>query len=99
MYFFIDQLHPVQITGKHGEQICARYVVVCAGLFSDRLAKLSGSNPLPQVVPFRGEYLKLSAEKGKQLIYGNIYPVSLGLVFKAATYFSGTWRFLGVCFL
>ena len=57
----------------------SRHVVTCGGLYSDRLAKLSGSNPLPRVVPFRGEYLKLSAEKGKQLVHGNIYPVSLGV--------------------
>ncbi|CAB4000120.1 L-2-hydroxyglutarate dehydrogenase, mitochondrial, partial [Paramuricea clavata] len=66
--------HPVRITGKQGEELFSRYVVTCGGLFSDRLAQLSGSNPLPRVVPFRGEYLKLSAEKGKQLVHGNIYP-------------------------
>ena len=69
------QQHPVKITGKRGGEVFSRYVVTCGGLFSDRLAKLSGSNPLPRVVPFRGEYLKLSAEKGKQLVHGNIYPV------------------------
>jgi 2-hydroxyglutarate dehydrogenase len=76
MYCFLDQQHPVRITGKQGEELFSRYVVTCGGLFSDRLAQLSGSNPLPRVVPFRGEYLKLSAEKGKQLVHGNIYPVS-----------------------
>ena len=73
---FLDAEYPVRITGKQGEEVCSRYVVTCGGLFSDRLAKLSGSNPLPCVVPFRGEYLEVTAEKGKHLVHGNIYPVS-----------------------
>ena len=55
--------------------ICSRYVVTCGGLFSDRLAQLSGCSPEPRIVPFRGEYLQLSPEKSN-LIRGNIYPVS-----------------------
>jgi len=34
----------------------ARFVVTCAGLHSDRLAKMAGSKPSARIVPFRGEY-------------------------------------------
>ncbi|MBZ3876891.1 L-2-hydroxyglutarate dehydrogenase, mitochondrial [Sciurus carolinensis] len=44
------------------------------GLHSDRISELSGCNPDPQIVPFRGDYLLLKPEKC-YLIKGNIYPV------------------------
>ena len=72
---FPDQQHPVQVTGRQGQELFSRYVVTCGGLHSDRLAKLSGCDAQPRVVPFRGEYLKVSAKKGKPLVHGNIYPV------------------------
>ncbi len=34
-------------------------LVICAGLQSDRVAELAGDGPDPQIVPFRGEYLRL----------------------------------------
>ena len=54
--------------------IHCKYVLTCGGLYSDRLATLSGCSPLPKIVPFRGEYLKLKPEK-TYLVRGNIYPV------------------------
>jgi len=61
------------------ERIRAKYVVACAGLYSDRLATKSGCSPLPKIVPFRGEYLLLTPEK-RDLVNGNIYPVGKSLV-------------------
>jgi hypothetical protein len=52
-----------------------KYVVTCGGLYSDRLAELSGCNKEPRIVPFRGDYLLLKPEK-RDLVNGNIYPVS-----------------------
>ena len=52
----------------------AKYVITCGGLYSDRLATISGCNPEPRIVPFRGEYLLLKPEK-TNLVRGNIYPV------------------------
>ena len=37
----------------------ARQLVCCAGLHSDRVARLTGRDPGAQVVPFRGEYYAL----------------------------------------
>src|SRR5579885_1070477 len=52
----------------------ARAVITCAGLQSDRLAKMTGGKPDPKIVPFRGDYLILKPEK-RSLVRGNIYPV------------------------
>ncbi|XP_023111448.2 L-2-hydroxyglutarate dehydrogenase, mitochondrial isoform X5 [Felis catus] len=57
-----------------GEEVQCQYVVTCAGLYSDRISELSGCNPDPQIVPFRGDYLILKPEKC-YLVKGNIYPV------------------------
>ncbi len=55
-------------------EIQARYVVTCGGVYSDKLAKMTGGERDPKIVPFRGDYLILKAEKS-HLVKGNIYPV------------------------
>ena len=52
----------------------ARRVVVCAGLWADRLARASGASADPRIVPFRGAYLRLVRE-GAPTVRGMIYPV------------------------
>ena len=52
----------------------ARYVVNCAGLYSDRLARMAGDDPGMIVVPFRGEYYDLAGAR-QELVRGLIYPV------------------------
>ncbi|EDL36602.1 L-2-hydroxyglutarate dehydrogenase, partial [Mus musculus] len=66
--------YPIAVKNSKGKEIRCRYVVTCAGLYSDRISELSGCNPDPQIVPFRGDYLVLKPEKG-YLVKGNIYPV------------------------
>ena len=51
-----------------------KYVINCAGLYSDRVAKNMGVNPNLRIIPFRGEYFSLIPEKSN-LINGLIYPV------------------------
>ena len=51
-----------------------RFVINCAGLHSDRVAKLSQVDPQAQIVPFRGEYYELTPEK-RYLVKTLIYPV------------------------
>lgn len=51
-----------------------RFVINCAGLHSDRLAKLAQVNPQAKIVPFRGEYYELTPEK-RYLVKTLIYPV------------------------
>src|SRR5215467_7780797 len=52
----------------------ARYVVNCAGLYSDRVARLAGCDPQLMVVPFRGEYYDLAPARA-ELVRNLIYPV------------------------
>jgi len=49
-------------------------VVTCAGLQSDRVAKMTGADIDLRILPFRGEYFRLSAE-GEALVKNLIYPV------------------------
>jgi (S)-2-hydroxyglutarate dehydrogenase len=49
-------------------------LVNCAGLYSDRLAEMSGVDPGMKIVPFRGEYYELVPEK-RYLVKNLIYPV------------------------
>jgi L-2-hydroxyglutarate oxidase len=51
-----------------------RQLVNCAGLQSDRIARLCGLEPEVRIVPFRGEYFALVPEK-KELVRGLLYPV------------------------
>ena len=52
----------------------SRFLVNCAGLHSDRVAKLDGADPQAKIVPFRGEYYELRPEK-RHLVRNLIYPV------------------------
>ncbi len=52
----------------------AGFIVNCAGLFCDRVAELAGLDRHLRIVPFRGEYFKLSKE-GEKLVRHLIYPV------------------------
>ncbi|MDP8947145.1 MAG: L-2-hydroxyglutarate oxidase [Actinomycetota bacterium] len=52
----------------------ARRLVNCAGLQSDRVARLCGVEPGTRIVPFRGEYYELRPEK-RYLVKNLIYPV------------------------
>ncbi len=52
----------------------ARKLVVCAGLQSDRLARLAGLPIEHQVIPFRGEYYRVRPERS-DIVKHLIYPV------------------------
>ncbi len=52
----------------------ADVMVNCAGLHSDRIARLAGFEPGVRIVPFRGEYYELRPQK-RELVHGLIYPV------------------------
>lgn len=54
--------------------LIARWIINCAGLYSDRIAKLAGANPDVRIVPFRGEYYELKPGR-RGLVQNLIYPV------------------------
>jgi len=56
------------------EIFSSRYLVCCAGLMADRIAKLLKIKINFQIVPFRGEYFKLP-EKHNNLVKHLIYPI------------------------
>lgn len=50
------------------------FLVNCAGLHSDRVCRLAGMDPQDRIIPFRGEYYKLSPA-ASHLVRNLIYPV------------------------
>lgn len=49
-------------------------VVTCAGLQSDRVARLAGEEAAPRIVPFLGDYVLLAPDQ-RSLVRGLVYPV------------------------
>ena len=64
----------IRLIGPDGDGIEAAGAVFCAGLWADRLAVRAGASPDPRIVPFRGGYLRLRAER-RGIVNGLIYPV------------------------
>ncbi len=56
------------------EVLRADALVNCAGLQSDRVARMAGLTPRARIVPFRGEYYELRPDRA-HLVRGLIYPV------------------------
>ena len=54
--------------------VSAGHLIACAGLQSDRVARLAGLTVSHQIVPFRGEYYRLPSEKNG-IIRSLIYPI------------------------
>src|SRR4030095_2742487 len=52
----------------------AKFLINCAGLYSDRITRLAGKEPGVKIVPFRGEYYELAPNK-RDLVKTLIYPV------------------------
>ena len=57
-----------------GETVRTRFLINCAGLFSDRIARRARVSLDLKIVPFRGEYYELRPEK-RHLVKNLIYPV------------------------
>lgn len=57
-----------------GPAFSARYLINCAGLYSDRISRMSGAEADVIIVPFRGEYYALVPERSS-LVRSLIYPV------------------------
>ena len=51
-----------------------RHLVNCAGVFSDRVARLCGVDPGLRIVPFRGDYYELVPAR-RSLVRNLLYPV------------------------
>jgi L-2-hydroxyglutarate oxidase len=73
------------VTTTSGEIEC-EFIINCAGLYSDVVARMAGERPTARIVPFRGEYYVLRPER-QHLVRNLIYPVP-----------DPTFPFLGVHF-
>jgi L-2-hydroxyglutarate oxidase len=63
------------VTVRHAAgELRARRALVCAGGWTDRLARSAGAPADPRMVPFRGAYLRLKPES-RRLVRSLIYPV------------------------
>ena len=51
-----------------------KYLVNCAGLYSDKVARFNDDHAPIKIIPFRGEYYKLRKEK-EYLVKNLVYPV------------------------
>ena len=58
--------------GLDGSSFRSRLLVNCAGLHSDRVARMTGMTPPVQIIPFRGEYYTI---RGGPQVKALIYPV------------------------
>lgn len=56
------------------ESFTAKLMVNCAGLYSDKVAHMTGQSLDLKIIPFRGEYYELVPEK-QHLVKNLIYPV------------------------
>ncbi len=63
----------IHVRTVQGEFQC-KYLINCAGLYSDRVARMAGLKPGLQIIPFRGEYYNIKPEK-RNLVSNLIYPV------------------------
>ncbi len=54
--------------------VVAKALINCAGLQSDRVARMCGVDPGVQIVPFRGEYYELAPGR-QHLVRNLVYPV------------------------
>jgi len=60
------------VTNRGG--FSTKYVINCAGLQCDRVAKLDAVKPGVRIIPFRGDYYELT-EAAREKVKGLIYPV------------------------
>jgi (S)-2-hydroxyglutarate dehydrogenase len=70
----IDRRDGGIIVRSRGESHVVDRLVICAGLQADRVAEPIDGQSSPRIVPFRGEYMQVSASK-QDLVRGMIYPV------------------------
>jgi L-2-hydroxyglutarate oxidase len=68
----VSESHVTVVTSN--TSYTGKLIVNCAGLYSDKIAKLTSGNIDVQIIPFRGEYYKLKKEK-EYLVKTLIYPV------------------------
>jgi (S)-2-hydroxyglutarate dehydrogenase len=70
----IKQKNGLNHIETNGSDFESKWVINCAGLYSDKIAKLTSKDVDLQIIPFRGEYYDIKKEK-QYLVKNLIYPV------------------------
>ena len=70
----ITEHHDQVVVSTNNETFSTNYLIACAGLHSDRVARMAGLSPNFKIIPFRGEYYALPPDKN-HLIQHLIYPI------------------------
>ncbi len=63
-----------QIVRTSGGDLICRDLISCAGLYSDRVAAMTGAAGGERIIPFRGDYYTLTPE-ARRLVRALVYPV------------------------
>ena len=69
----IDYGSDIEIRSEF-EEVRTKFLINCAGLFSDKISKICGFKRTCRIIPFRGEYFMIS-KKANHLVKNLIYPV------------------------
>ncbi len=70
----LQQTNGSMVLETNQGEIIARHLINCSGLQSDRVARKCGVEPTVKIIPFRGEYYELVAER-HDLVKNLVYPV------------------------
>ena len=68
-----ENAEQVVVNTNDGEY-CSRYLITCSGLMADRVVNMLGIEVDFQIIPFRGEYYQLPANKNN-IVNHLIYPI------------------------
>jgi L-2-hydroxyglutarate oxidase len=78
---FIEEIREIenvnnlkQIKGRNNFFNC-EFLINCAGLFSDEIARMDGMTPNVRIIPFRGEYYKIRNTKNS-ILNNMLYPLA-----------------------
>ncbi|MDA7850789.1 L-2-hydroxyglutarate oxidase [Acidimicrobiaceae bacterium] len=71
----ITENNDSKLVSSKKETFTGDFLINCAGLFSDKVARLDGLNPKVKIIPFRGEYYEIINEKS-HLLNNMIYPIA-----------------------
>ena len=63
-----------RLRAESGAHVEADSLINCAGLHSDRVARMAGAEPPVQIIPFRGEYFMMPTDRDF-LVRHLVYPV------------------------
>ena len=71
----IENVHNTKKIKSKNNSFSCEFLINCAGLFSDEIARMDGMSPNVRIIPFRGEYYKIRNTKNS-ILNNMIYPLA-----------------------